>query len=87
VSDHTSTVPAKAVASEHWSASTRVVWGLFGLVGMLLGLGVANAMNEIRDHEHRIRTLERDSGVIVERLKALDEIKADLKELKARIPR
>lgn len=69
---------------ERWTDNTRIIWGLFALVGLLVGAGMTTLWTDIRDHESRLRVVERDGGVIGERLKAIDEIKIDIKEIKAR---
>lgn len=70
---------------ERWTDNTRIIWSLFGLVGLLAGAGMTMLWTEIRDHESRIRVVERDGSVIAERLKAIDEIKEDLKDIKAEL--
>lgn len=69
--------------TKRWTDSTRIVWALFALVGLLLGAGITTVWTDVRDHESRLRVVERDGSVISERLKSIDEIKADLKEIKA----
>lgn len=41
-----------------WYDSTRVIWGLFSVVGFLLGVGLTTLWTQITDHEARIRALE-----------------------------
>jgi hypothetical protein len=69
-------------AGSRWYDNTRVIWGLFVIIGILVGYIITDQHQTLADHANRLNRLEAQTEVNHEILK---QIKSDIQEIKIAI--
>lgn len=73
---------AETERQSRWYDTTRVIWGLFVIIGFLVGWIIKDQATTIQDHEKRLNRLDAEIAVTADRLKTIAD---DIKEIKASV--